>query len=383
MAPFSLYIHIPYCDSKCPYCDFNSYAAKQWPERAYCEALTAEMTAYAAQQPWRDGALQSVFFGGGTPSLFAPSSIAALLDAAFRSWPRATPHVEVTLEANPGTVDGQRLRGFAEAGLNRLSFGVQSFHDRHLAQLGRIHSSAQAVDALTAAHEAGFENVNLDLMFAIPGQTVAEWEADLATAVAQAPAHISAYNLTYEDGTPFGARHRSGELVPVPEEAEVAMFARTQVLLGARGYARYEISNYALPGRECAHNLNYWRAGSYLGVGAGAHSFASSPAPGRRWSNERSPGRYIERVGDASHARVAEDVLRAEQARGEFAFLGLRCRAGFPGTAFEQRFGLDVPSAFPHVGALVRDGLLEYAEGCWRLTDRGTLLADSVFATFL
>ena len=343
----------------------------------------AEITAYAAQLPWRDGVLQSVFLGGGTPSLFAPASIAELLDSAFRSWRRAAPDVEVTLEANPGTVDRQRLHAFREAGVNRISFGVQSFHDRHLVQLGRIHSAAQAVDALTAAHEVGFENLNLDLMFAIPGQTVAEWEADLATAAAQAPAHISAYNLTYEDGTGFGARRRDGELIPVPEEAEVAMFARAQVLLGACGYTRYEISNYALPGRECAHNLNYWRAGSYLGVGAGAHSFAPAPPPGRRWSNERSPGRYIDRIGNAGHARVAEEVLLAQQARGEFAFLGLRCRAGVPGAAFEERFGLDLPSAFPHIGALVRDGLLEFAEGYWRLTDRGTLLADSVFATFL
>ena len=383
MRPFSLYLHIPYCDSKCPYCDFNSYAVKRWPERDYCQALIAEMTTYAAQPAWRDGAIQSVFFGGGTPSLFAPASIAVLLDAAAGLWQRAAPRIEITLEANPGTVDSAKLRGFVAAGVNRISFGVQSFQPSHLAQLGRIHSAAQAIDALAAAHEAGFDDVNLDLMFAIPGQTVAEWDADLATAVGLRPTHISAYNLTYEDGTPFGAWRRAGRLVPVPEEAEVAMFTRAQTLLAAQGYAQYEISNYALAGRECAHNLNYWRAGAYLGVGAGAHSFARQADAGRRWANERSPGSYIERIRDAGQARADEETLSAEQARGEFVFLGLRCRAGFEAASFAQRFGLDVRRAFPHVEGLLRDGLVESVDGWWRLTERGVLFGDSIFATFL
>ena len=383
MRAFSLYLHIPYCDSKCPYCDFNSYAVKHWPERNYCQALIAEMTAYAMQPAWRDSALQSIFFGGGTPSLFASASIAALLEAAGRLWPRTAPRIEISLEANPGTVDAAKLRGFAAAGVNRVSFGVQSFQPRHLAQLGRIHSAAQAIEALEGAHAAGFDDVNLDLMFAIPGQTVAEWEADLATAFGLRPTHISAYNLTYEDGTPFGAWRRGGRLVPVPEEAEVAMFTRAQTLLAAHGYAQYEISNYALAGRECAHNLNYWRAGGYLGVGAGAHSFAPEPGAGRRWANERSPGGYMERIRSAGQARVDEETLSAEQARGEFIFLGLRCRAGFPAASFAQRFGLDVTRAFPHVEGLRRDGVVECVDGWWRLTEGGVLFGDSIFATFL
>lgn len=383
MRLFSLYLHIPYCDSKCPYCDFNSYAVKHWPERDYCEALIAEMTAYAMQPAWRDSALQSIFFGGGTPSLFAPTLIAALLEAAGRLWPRSAPQIEATLEANPGTVDPAKLRGFAAAGVNRISFGVQSFHPRHLAQLGRIHSAAQAIDAVEGAQAAGFDDVNLDLMFAIPGQTVAEWEADLATAIGLRPTHISAYNLTYEDGTPFGAWRRGGRLVPVPEEAEVAMFTRAQTLLAARGYGQYEISNYALAGRECAHNLNYWRTGAYLGVGAGAHSFAPEADAGRRWANDRTPGLYIERIRTAGTARVDEETLSAEQARGEFVFLSLRCRAGFEGATFAQRFGLEVTRAFPHVEGLLRDGLVERVDGWWRLTDAGVLFGDSIFATFL
>ena len=383
MGSFSLYLHIPYCDSKCPYCDFNSYAVKIWPERAYCDALVAEMRGYAAQPAWRDGALQTVFFGGGTPSLFAPDSIARLLDVAFRLWPRAEPVIETTLEANPGTVDAAKLSDFAAAGVNRVSFGVQSFQPRHLVQLGRIHSAAAAIDAVGAAHGAGFDRVNLDLMFAIPGQTVQEWEADLGTAVTLGADHISAYNLTYEDGTAFGAWRRSGRLMPVPEEAEVAMFTRARALLAAHGYAHYEVSNYAVPGRECAHNLNYWRAGSYLGVGAGAHSFARETEAGRRWSNENSPGAYIDCVGAAGHARVSEETLSPAQARGEFVFLNLRCQAGFDGAQFERRFGLDFAHAFPHADAFVRDGMLERVDGWWRLTERGLLVADAVFATFL
>jgi oxygen-independent coproporphyrinogen-3 oxidase len=383
VVPFSLYIHIPYCDSKCPYCDFNSYAVKRWPERAYREALIAEMTAYAAQPPWRDGAVQTIFFGGGTPSLFASESIAALLEATARIWPRRAPRIEITLEANPGTVDVAKLRGFAAAGVNRISFGVQSFQPEHLTRLGRIHSAAEAIDAVSQARGAGFDGINLDLMFAIPGQTVREWEADLATAVSLGTDHISAYNLTYEDGTAFGAWRRSGALLPLPEEAEVAMFTRAQTLLGAHGFAQYEISNYARPGRECAHNLNYWRAGSYLGVGAGAHSFARTGDAGRRWGNEKSPGAYMDRIAALGHARVSEETLSPEQARGEFVFLGLRCRAGFDGAAFERRFGIDVARAFPHAATLVRDGLLECADGAWRLTERGLMVADSVFATFV
>jgi oxygen-independent coproporphyrinogen-3 oxidase len=383
VAPFSLYVHIPYCDSKCPYCDFNSYAVKRWPEREYAEALIAEMTAYAASPPWRDGTVQTIFFGGGTPSLFAPATIASVLEAAFRLWGRQHPRVEITLEANPGTVDRAKLRGFAAAGINRMSFGVQSFEPRLLSQLGRIHGAAEAIDAVAAAHDAGFAEVSLDLMFAIPGQTIQEWEADLATAVALRPTHVSAYNLTYEDGTAFAAGRRSGVLMPVPEEAEVAMFTRTQALLAAHGYAQYEISNYAPPGRECAHNLNYWRAGAYLGVGAGAHSFARHPAPGRRWGNEKSPGQFLERIRADGHARRGEETLSSEQARGEFVFLGLRCRAGFDGAEFARRFGAEFPRAFPHIETFIRDGYLERVADAWRLTERGLLLADSIFATFL
>lgn len=383
VASFSLYFHIPYCGSKCPYCDFNSHAVKHRPERAYVDALVAEMTACAAEPPWRNGEIRTVFFGGGTPSLFAPASIGAVLAAAFRIWSCAEGAVEVTLEANPGTVDMEKLRGFGAAGVNRMSFGVQSFQPRHLKRLGRIHGAAEARAAVDMARAAGFGNVGLDLMFAIPGQTLDEWEADLAAAMALAPDHISAYNLTYEEGTPFAAWRGRGALAPVTEEVEAAMFIRAQDLLAAFGYAQYEISNYALPGRECAHNLNYWRGGAYLGIGAGAHSFVPVRSGGRRWSNEMSPSAYVERIKGGGHARVDEELLTPEQGRGEFAFLGLRCRDGIDEGEFARRFGVEFTAAFPQAVGLARDGALERTAGRWRLSPRGLMVADSIFACFL
>jgi len=385
---FSLYIHIPYCQAKCPYCDFNSHAATRWPEERYTAALCTELGHYAAAAPWAGGEIQTIFFGGGTPSLFAPASIRQILEGAGRLW-RLAPDVETTLEANPGTVSLQKLRGFREAGVTRMSFGVQSFAAHHLLTLGRIHDAEAARAALRLARQAGFDQVSLDLIFALPQQSLEEWESDLREACTLAPDHVSAYNLTYEEGTPFHQWKSEGRLRQLPEEIEVAMFTRTQEILAAAGYRHYEISNYARPGRECRHNLNYWQSGPYLGVGAGAHSFSGEmPAEvtgpwGRRWSNAKHPTRYVEAVEQSGHARAATEVLDARQARGEFVFLGLRCREGFPAKVFCERFGEELAAAFPHVVDLCRDGLLQCVGGHWQLTPRGVLLGDSVFATFL
>jgi putative oxygen-independent coproporphyrinogen III oxidase len=399
MGSFSLYIHIPYCQAKCPYCDFNSYAAVRWPEQDYVTALGEELRHYAAIAPWKGGEITTVFFGGGTPSLFSPSAIGAILAQAAALWPLAAA-VEVTLEANPGTVSPETLAGFRAAGINRVSFGVQSFKARHLQTLGRIHGGADAVAAVLEARAAGFENVNVDVIFALPEQTLEEWEDDLAQVCALETDHVSVYNLTYEEGTPFFQWRAQGKLRQLPEEVEVAMFTRAQEVLGAAGYRQYEISNYARAGRACRHNLNYWRSGPYLGVGAGAHSYALSAEPpdllsssagvppalsawGRRWSNEKNPNTYLRAVHQQGHACTASEALDARQARGEFAFLGLRCLDGISATEFQRRFGAELPAVFPHVHDLVQHGLLDDRDGRWRLTARGVLLADSVFATFL
>jgi oxygen-independent coproporphyrinogen-3 oxidase len=382
MNRFSLYIHIPYCQAKCPYCDFNSYAAERWPEEQYVGALCTEMRYYVRRAPWNGGAIGTTFFGGGTPSLFSPSSIAKILEAVSSLWAVAD-DAEVTIEANPGTVSVETLAGFRAAGVNRLSFGVQSFAPHHLRTLGRIHGSEEAAAAVPLARQAGFANVGVDLIFGLPGQTLEEWESDLQRACAQRPEHISAYNLTYEEGTPFHQWRAQGKLRPVPEEVEIAMLRRAQDILAAAGYRQYEISNYARPGYACRHNLNYWRSSQYLGVGAGAHSYAASSTWGARWSNERSPTGYMRAVETHGHGRGASETLDERQARGEFVFLGLRCLDGFPDAAFRDRFGAELAAVFPHAVDLREGGLLQCDRGQWRLTARGLLLADSVFATFL
>jgi oxygen-independent coproporphyrinogen-3 oxidase len=287
------------------------------------------------------------------------------------------------MEANPGTVDGEKLSGFRAVGVNRVSFGVQSFQPRHLTRLGRIHDAGQAMRAIDDARGAGFANVSLDLMFAVPEQTLQEWESDLATAIRLRTDHISAYNLTFEEETAFEAMRRRGVLRPLSEELEVAMFTRTREILGAAGYSQYEISNYARPGSECRHNLNYWCGGDYLGVGAGAHSFCRAPRPGVRWSNEKVPGAYLERIAQGGSARVFEERLDDRQARGESVFLALRCSEGLREEVFRERFGVTFSAAFPHAARLSHDGLLCHQDGWWRLSERGLLVADSVFATFL
>jgi oxygen-independent coproporphyrinogen-3 oxidase len=384
VTAFCLYVHIPYCQAKCPYCDFNSYAAAHRPEARYVAALCAELRHYSHAAPWRDGKLRTIFFGGGTPSLFTPQSIGAVLDTAQRLWP-CDPDTEVTLEANPGTVGVQKLRDFRVAGVNRVSFGVQSFDAHHLHTLGRIHSVDEALAIADTARQAGLDNIGLDLIFALPEQTLEEWEHDLTQACALHPDHISAYGLTYEQGTRFHTLRAEGALRQLPEELEVAMFTRAQEILAAHRYEQYEISNYARAGYACRHNLNYWRGGLYLGIGAGAHSYTrlTNGEAGRRWSNEKTPAAYMAAVEQHGHARSAVEELTVRQARGESVFLGLRCLDGFAAADFHARFGAELPAVFPHVTDLCDSGLLRCSDGRWLLTPQGVLLADSVFATFL
>jgi len=390
MPPFSLYLHVPYCQAKCPYCDFNSHAVERWPERRYVDALCAELAHYATRDPWRGGTVATIFFGGGTPSLFSPVSIGAVLAQVATLWPLAG-DVETTIEANPGTVAPDSLAGYRAAGVNRISFGVQSFAPHHLRRLGRIHGPAEALAAVPLARTAGFDNVSLDLIFALPDQSVSEWAADLAQACALRPEHVSAYNLTYEEGTAFHQLRARGVLRQLPDDVEAELFAVTQATLAAAGYEQYEVSNYARPGRACRHNLTYWRHDPYLGVGAGAHSFSGCPGihpaasreSGRRWANAKGPEVYMRGVETAGHARATEEALSAPQARGEFVFLGLRCRDGVRAATFSERFGMEIAAAFPVLAEHAGNGLLELHEGAWRLTPRGLLVADGVFASFL
>ena len=379
---FALYVHIPWCRHVCPYCDFNVYAQQRPPEADYTAALVRELGTWAARPSFAGRHVASVYVGGGTPSLFSADVIGRIIAAADRTF-GIVAAAEVTLEANPGTVTRDTLAAHRAAGVNRLSLGVQSFAPHLLAALGRDHTPDDTHAAMTAARAAGFENVSMDLIFAIPGSTLADWAHDLERTIALAPAHVSAYALTFEERTPYHAWRRTGRIRAVDEDDEAAMAELAGERLATAGYARYEISSWARPGRASAHNQRYWDGSPYLGLGAGAHSFAAEPSPARRWSNIRLPAAYMDAVTVGGVAVAEEHPLDVEQARADFVFTGLRRIVGVDATAFAARFGLPLADAFPHVPGLVRDGLLEWAGARLRLSPHGLRFADTVAATFV
>ncbi len=380
---FSLYVHIPYCRKKCPYCDFNSHAVDVWPEADYVRALLAEMRARAGEAPFAGQRVKTIFFGGGTPSLFDPASIGAVIEAADGIF-GIEPGAEITLEANPGTVDEAKLRGLRLAGVNRMSFGAQSFDEATLRFLGRIHRASDTREAVAMARRAGFERLNLDLMFAVPGQTLARVIRDIAEATALEPDHVSAYNLTFEQGTVFFTEMNRGRIRPLENEEQARMYAVVREHLPRHGYPMYEISNYAAPGHEARHNLTYWRAETYLGLGAGAHSFAGTGTGGRRWWNERTPNRYIALALESGIAEAGYERIDARTAMGEFVFLNLRLRQGFRLCDFQSRFDVSFDEAFgASATEFFEGGLLERTGERIRLTEHGLEVADSVFAEFV
>ncbi len=378
---FSLYVHIPYCLVKCPYCDFNAYGVRTWPEERYVDALCAELHHYLSQMPWREQTIETIYFGGGTPSLFSPASIKRFLNLTANLCP-LVPNVEVTLETDPATVTPEKLVGYRAVGVNRLSLGVQSFQPQLLKTLGRLHSGEEALHAVMQARDAGFANASLDLMFGVPGQTLTMLEKDLQQVFTLAPEHLSLYNLTYEEHTPFFVMRNNGQLQPLDEEEEVAMYALIRERCTAQGYQHYEISNFARPGFPSRHNANYWKGGSYLGLGAGAHSFACEPDWGTRWINAKSPHVYMSKALADGNARSAIETLTRPQALGEFVFLHLRQLEGFARGHFAQRFGIEFVDAFPHVADLIAEGLLAEEDEKIKLTFQGLLIADSIFASF-
>ncbi|MGE0825064.1 MAG: radical SAM family heme chaperone HemW [Candidatus Binatia bacterium] len=378
---FSLYIHIPYCLVKCPYCDFNAYAATSWPEEQYVAALEAEFRASLAQPVWQERKIETLYFGGGTPSLFAPSSIARIITVVSDQC-GLVPNTEISLEGDPASVSYPQLVGYREAGVNRLSLGVQSFQPALLKTLGRIHSPMDAENTILWARAAGFTNLSIDVIFAVPGQTQANLAADLSRVFAYMPEHLSTYCLTYEEKTPFFALREKGKLQSVEEDEEIAMYTLVQERSAAAGYLHYEISSFARPGYTSRHNASYWNGRSYLGLGAGAHSFANEPGWGKRWSNERNPRRYIERALASGNPRSFEETLTQSQAMGEFVFLQLRQLVGLSLATFVERFGQEFFAVFPHAQELIAEGLLSEDAGNVRLSQQGLLLADSVFSSF-
>lgn len=387
VRPISLYVHIPYCFHKCPYCDFNAYAVSSIPEKEYVSALLSELDYRASQREWRGRLVQSIYFGGGTPSLFQPTAIRKIVGAICSHF-AVHDNVEVSLESNPGTLTPDNILGYREAGVNRLSIGAQSFQRRVLAALGRMHSPDHIEAAVESAKAAGLSNVNIDLIYGAPDESLKEWESDLRAAVALEPVHISAYGLTIERGTPFYLSYRKGQLKLPTEEKVIEMMNLVNTFLPAHGLQRYEISNFAVIGREARHNLAYWNGDDYLGIGAGAHSFSrlAGQKPesfGARWSNAALPAKYIQEAVAQGHAESWHDELSFESAVFEFFFLGLRKISGVSTKAFEQRFGTSVESLYPALlEVLSSEGLIKRVGDSIAISEKGLLLADSVIENF-
>lgn len=365
-----LYVHIPFCVRKCPYCDFYSIPlAGAQPER-YVDALVAEMALRAAETP----PVSTIYLGGGTPTALPMELLTRILEGLRRNFAWQEP-VEVTVEANPGTVEPGTLAGLRAQGVNRLSIGLQALDDGLLTRLGRIHTAAEGRAAVAAAREAGFDNLSVDLIFAIPGETLEQWERELAAALDLGPEHISAYGLTYEPGTPFHGALCRRELAAADEETEAAMFEMADRVLPAAGYEHYEISNYARPGRESQHNLNYWRGGEYLGLGAAAHSHRR----GVRWSNVGSVSEYEQRLAaGVPPVRLAERLSAAGRAE-ERLLVGLRLAEGVALAAVTTGLGQDSAAVYrSRIEQLGAEGLVRLERERLTLTARGRLLANRV-----
>lgn len=396
--PLALYVHIPFCESKCPYCDFNTYAGAETLMAVYSDALALEIERWGA---WLGAPpLASVFFGGGTPSYIPTRDLVRLTQAVRRAF-RLPDDAETTIEANPGDCSLERLTAMRRAGFNRVSIGAQSFDDAELRFLGRRHDAQRAAQAVGDARRAGFARVSLDLMFGLPDQRAPAWERSLERAVALQPDHVSAYALTLEPGTPMESAVRLGQ-TPAPDpDLAAEMYLIAQRMLGDAGFVQYEISNWARPGNESTHNLAYWRCLPYLGVGPGAHSYlyggdALGPF-GVRFANAKPPRAYIERVNAwAPRGPLAPSSLASagavdsclpvarRDAMAETMMMGLRLNAGVPDSAFRARFGESIEEAFPVPVAECADlGLLEWADGFLRLTERGRLLGNEAFARFV
>lgn len=392
MRKISIYIHIPFCIRKCLYCDFLSAPSTPDCIEQYVRALEAEIR-FSPDLNGMTGAeipddpeiqVDTVFLGGGTPSLLTPDQLERILTAVRESY-RVQDGAEISMEVNPGTADLERLQAYRGAGINRLSIGVQSVDDAELALLGRIHRAGQAEKIFREARRAGFDNINIDLMSALPGQTADRWEQNLRTVCAWGPEHISAYSLIIEEGTPFAEM----DLPPLPsEEEDRLMYHRTQTVLAEYGYQRYEISNYARPGRACRHNCGYWTGHEYLGLGLGASSLIGD----RRFKVTASMPEYLRRIrladsgviNDPAHYYEEIQQLTLRDRMEEFMFLGLRLTEGVSEAEFRRRFGNPVDEVYGpvlarHTGA----GLLERTGDRIRLTEKGLDLANYVMSDFL
>lgn len=371
-APLALYVHWPFCVSKCPYCDFNSHVRASIDQNEWRDALLADLAHEASLLPQRR--LTSIFFGGGTPSLMAPSTVEAVIAAARDHWPAAD-DIEITLEANPNSAEAARFADLARAGVNRISLGLQSFEDSSLAFLGRAHSAEEGLRALDAAQSA-VDRVSFDLIYALPGDTEATWSATLDRALGLGTEHLSLYQLTIEPGTRFATMVAKHEFEPLDSDTSATLFELTQGRTAAAGIPAYEISNHARNGAESRHNLTYWRYGDYAGVGPGAHGRRS----GMRTVRHKKPENFLNAVSRNGHGLVEEEQLTREEAAHEALVMGLRLAEGIEPHSLAERLGLDRIVDELAVDRLTGHGLLERQGPTLRTTPQGRLLLDSILA---
>jgi putative oxygen-independent coproporphyrinogen III oxidase len=372
---FGVYVHIPFCVRRCHYCDFNTYEGLQSLHRPYVDALVRQIEGSPGSHP----AATSVFFGGGTPTLLDPAELGRVVKAVRGRFGIA-PDAEITVEANPETVDATRFTELLEQGFNRVSVGVQSLAPHVLQGLGRMHSVTTALDAIKGAHRAGFTNVNADLIYGSPWEGPGDWHVTLEGVVAAEPAHISAYALTVEEGTPLATLVRTGRVPDVDPDVQADRHGVAESVLGSAGYARYEVSNWARPGRASRHNLLYWCAGDYLGFGAGAHAHVD----GHRWWNTRLPRDFVAALDNGVSVVAGEERLDVGARAGEALMLGLRLSGGIDVGGFTRRFGRDaLAERARDLDDLVSLGLVEADAGRLRLTARGTLVANEALSRLL
>lgn len=376
-AELGLYIHIPFCKAKCQYCDFNSFAGMESLMPAYFNALMKELEAYSGIV---DGnSIKSIFIGGGTPSHADTKHIYDLLNLIMRKF-KVLPGAEITIETNPGTLSYEKLAAYKISGINRLSIGLQAGQDVLLRTLGRIHTMEEFLKNLDLAKKAGFKNINADLIFGIPGQTLNDWATTIAGIIELDIPHLSCYSLKIEEGTPFWDKCEAGELSEAEDELDREMYHFAVKKLCKRKYAHYEISNFAVPGFECVHNMIYWKADRYIGAGAGAHSYFE----GKRYNNIGDLNKYIEADGDTGKIIENPVMIDRDEEMAEYMFLGLRLTAGIDYAEFKNRFGRDVHQVFgDRIKRLLNKQLVELEGSSIRLSALGLDLANQAFMEFV
>lgn len=374
---FGLYLHWPFCAAKCPYCDFNSHVSREIDQTRWLKAYLSELDRYAAEMP--DRVLTSIFFGGGTPSLMEPFVVHGILDRIRQIWPQAN-DLEVTLEANPGSVEAGRFRDYAQAGVSRVSMGIQALNNHDLRRLGRIHSVEEARAAFDIARNQ-FERVSFDLIYARQDQSLTDWRTELAEALGMAIDHLSLYQLTIEQGTAFGDRYNRGLLRGMPEDDSAAdMYAATQELCAAAGMEAYEVSNHAKPGAESRHNLIYWRYGDFIGIGPGAHGRITTGGKRYATDTEKTPGKWLHAIEAGAPLEVRDSIDPLDQA-GEYLMMGLRVREGLDAKRYENLAGQPLnPEKLTYLSDI---GMIEQVGHSVQVTEDGRMVLNAIIKELL